>query len=56
MDIELYNYVDTLLHDLRSGRLVGGNAKKKKMTKEEEEEAEKGNGFNAGVVFQPMNA
>lgn len=56
MDIELYNYVDTLLHDYRSGRLAEGNSKKKKMTKEEEEEAEKGNGFNAGVVFQPMNA
>jgi len=56
MDIEIYNYIDTLLHDYRSGRLVDGNVKKKKMTKEEEEEAEKGNGLNAGVVFQPMTA
>jgi len=56
MDIELYNYIDTLLHDYRAGRLVDGNAKKKKMTREEEEEAEKGNGFNAGIVFLPTTA
>ena len=41
MDIEIYNYIDILLHEYRKGTL---NNKKK------DEESEAGNGMNAGVV------
>jgi len=41
MDIEMYNYVDILLHDYRSGKLTDSSSKKKKLTREEEEEIEK---------------
>ena len=43
MDIEIYNYIDILLHDFRSGRL---NNKPKK----DAEEEGAGDGMNAGVV------
>ena len=43
MDIEIYNYIDIMLHDFRAGRL---NNKAKK----EGEEEENSGGMNAGVV------
>lgn len=44
MDIEIYNYIDILLHEYRAGKL------KDHKKKNEEEEAGDGGGMNAGVV------
>ena len=49
MDIETYNYYDTIFHLYRSGKLNTGESGKKKG-----DEELKDNGLNAGVVFQPM--
>mmetsp|Transcript_11821 Transcript_11821/g.18204 ORF Transcript_11821/g.18204 Transcript_11821/m.18204 type:complete len:274 (+) Transcript_11821:1779-2600(+) len=57
MDIELYNYVDILFFEFRSGRLRERQAHVKEVTEikyKEEEPEEEGERFHASVVFLPM--
>ena len=46
MDIEIYNYIDILLHQYRSGTLTN---------KKKQDEEEGGNNMNAGVVALLMD-
>ena len=56
MDLELYNYIDVLMNDYKTGKLHNSDQGKRRLTREEQEEEEKGNGLNAGVSFLPMTA
>jgi len=51
MDIETYNYIDDMLHQYRSGKLLEQKQGKKKG---ESSENDAPAGFNSGIVFLPM--
>lgn len=56
MDIELYNYIDILLKDYKSGKLAHDQNEKKNLAKKTNEEEKKdGPQLNAGVVLLTTN-
>lgn len=55
MDIELYNYVDMLMRDFKSGKLAAEVSKKKDGLKREEEDKTDGPRLNAGLVLLTMD-